>query len=78
MSVMVSHLPSSTARGMLRRLSGAGQRAVSAVRTWQTRVRQRSELLMLNDVELRELSLTEADANREANKPFWESISLKG
>ena len=78
MSVMVSHLPSSTAREMLRRLSGAGQRAIGAVRIWRARVRQRSELLMLNDVELRELSLTEADANHEANKPFWESISLKG
>ena len=33
---------------------------------------------MLNDVELRELSLTEADVNREANKPFSESISLTG
>ena len=33
---------------------------------------------MLNAVELRELSLTEADVNREAVKPFWESIRLKG
>jgi len=33
---------------------------------------------MLNDVELRELSLIEADVNHEANKPLWESISLKG
>ena len=30
---------------------------------------------MLNDVELRELWLTDADVNREARKPFWESIS---
>ena len=28
-------------------------------------MRQRRELLMLNDVELRELSLIEADVNRE-------------
>ncbi len=39
-------------------------------------MRQRRELLMLNDVELRELSLTAADVNRETSKPFWESISL--
>ena len=41
-------------------------------------MRQRSELLMLNGVELRELSLIEADVNREANKPFWQSMHLKG
>jgi hypothetical protein len=29
-------------------------------------------------VELRELSLTEADADREARKPFWEGIQLTG
>jgi uncharacterized protein YjiS (DUF1127 family) len=39
-------------------------------------MRQRRELLMLNDVELRELSLTAADVNSEVSKPFWESISL--
>lgn len=37
-------------------------------------MRQRRELLMLNDVELCELSLTAADVNRETSKPFWESI----
>ncbi len=41
-------------------------------------MRQRRELLMLNDVELRELSLTEADVNREMRKPFRESIDING
>jgi len=41
-------------------------------------MRQRRELLMLNDIELRELSLSEADVNREARKPFWEAIRLTG
>ena len=41
-------------------------------------MRQRRELLMLNDVELRELSLSEADVIRETSKPFWASISLAG
>ena len=31
---------------------------------------------MLNDIELRELSLTEWDIDREARKPFWEGIQL--
>ena len=39
---------------------------------------QRSELSMLNAVELLELSLTEAAVNRETSKPFWESIALTG
>ncbi len=39
-------------------------------------MRQRRELLMLNDIELHDLSLTEADVNREARKPFWETIGL--
>jgi uncharacterized protein YjiS (DUF1127 family) len=47
-----------------------------AVRAWRMRMRQRRELLMLNDVELRELSLTEADVIRETSKLFWESIRI--
>ena len=30
---------------------------------------------MLNDIEI---SLSEADVNREARKPFWEAIRLTG
>jgi len=41
-------------------------------------MRQRSELLLLNAVELRELSLTEADVDHEASKLFWEDIRLSG
>ena len=39
---------------------------------------QRRELLMLNNIELRELSLSDADVNREARKPFWETVRLTG
>jgi uncharacterized protein YjiS (DUF1127 family) len=41
-------------------------------------MRQRRELLILNAVELREHSLTEADVNYEARKPFWEGLQIKG
>ncbi len=54
------------------------QVTLTAIRTWRVRMRQRRELLVLNDVELRELSLTEADVDREARKPFWEGIELTG
>ena len=80
MSVTISHSPTFAVRGTLavRVFSRIGQRAACAIHQWGVRARQRRELLMLNDVELRELSLIEADVNREANKPFWQSIHLKG
>lgn len=75
MPAIASHSSALSARGALARLySGIGQRAFAAIRAWRTNMRQRRELLMLNDVELRELSLTAADVNRETSKPFWESI----
>jgi len=55
-----------------------GRSAFAAVSVWQTNMRQRRELLMLNSVELRELSLAVADVNREANRPFWTRLGLTG
>ena len=80
MSAIASHSPSLPASGTLgmRFFARAGQRAFTTIRAWQTRMRQRRARLMLNEVELRELSLTEADVNRETSKPFWESIGLTG
>jgi uncharacterized protein YjiS (DUF1127 family) len=54
------------------------QRAFAVIRAWQTSMRQRRELLMLSDVELRELSLIAADVNREAIRPFWQNVGLAG
>jgi uncharacterized protein YjiS (DUF1127 family) len=56
--------------------AGIGRRACAAFRVWRTSMRQRRELLMLNDVELRELSLTAAEIDRETRKLSWESIDL--
>lgn len=79
MSAIDSHSPSVTGGRLgMRLFAGIGQRAFAAIRAWRTRMRQRRELLMLNDVELREFSLTAADVNREASKPFWENIRLAG
>jgi uncharacterized protein YjiS (DUF1127 family) len=60
------------------RLAGIGQRAFAALRAWQLNMRQRRELLLLNDVELRDISLSAADVNREAGKPIWETIRFAG
>lgn len=78
MSAVASHLPPFAAGGTfsMRLVARMGQCTLNAIRAWRARTRQRRELLMLSDVELRELSLTEADVNREAGKPFWEGIQL--
>lgn len=80
MSAIASHSPSLPASGTLgMRLFGRiGQRTLTAICAWRARMRQRRELLMLNDVELRELLITEADVDREARKPFWEGVQLTG
>jgi uncharacterized protein YjiS (DUF1127 family) len=80
MSAIASHSSSLPASGTLgvRLVARIGQSAFAAIRAWRASMRQRRELLMLNDVELRELSLTEADVNREVSKPFWANISLTG
>jgi uncharacterized protein YjiS (DUF1127 family) len=77
MSAIANHSPSLPVSGTfsIRLVSHC---TLIAIRGWRGRVRQRRELLMLNNVELRELSLTEADVDREARKPFWEGIQLIG
>ena len=57
MSTIASLLPSLSAGGTLdMRLFAEMRRRTSAtIRTWRNNMRQRRELLMLNDVELREL-----------------------
>lgn len=42
------------------------------------RWRQRRELSMMDEIGLRDLSLTAADARYELNRPFWSSLSVTG
>ena len=60
----------------MRLVGGIAQSTLAAIRVWRARMRQRRELLMLSDVELHDLPVTEADVNREARKSFWETIQL--
>jgi uncharacterized protein YjiS (DUF1127 family) len=78
MSAIADHSPSLPAGGTIRgRSFGRIFRNILAVtHAWQRHIRQRRELLMLTDIELCEFSLSEADVNREARKPFWETIEL--
>ena len=79
-SEIASYSPPFAASGTAdkRLFAGIGRRLLEALYAWRIRMRQRSELMMLNGVELRELSVTEADVNRETGRPFWESIDING
>ena len=46
-------------------------RALDTLLLWHERARQRRQLLQLDDVMLRDLGVTRADASGEAGKPFW-------
>src|SRR6516164_7347726 len=59
MSAITSYSPLLAASE--RPIGRMAQRTLAMIRAWRSRMRQRSELLLLNGVELRELSLTEAD-----------------
>ena len=39
---------------------------------WYERSRQRRQLLSLDDQLLKDIGISRADAEAEANKPFWE------
>lgn len=48
-------------------------RITGLARDWRMRLRKRTELLMLNDIELQDMRLSRADADAEASKPFWKA-----
>ena len=78
MSTFTSSSPSLLATGIfdVRPFAGISQRTFAALCAWRANMRQRRELVMLNDVELRELSLTAADVSRESGRSFWESVHV--
>ncbi|MCG8696366.1 MAG: DUF1127 domain-containing protein [Minwuiales bacterium] len=41
------------------------------VATWRRRARERAQLARLNDRELKDIGITRAEAQMEANKSFW-------
>jgi len=45
----------------------------SLLRLWCERSRERHQLALLTDRELRDLGLTRIDAQQETRKPFWRS-----
>ena len=47
--------------------------AVTMVLAWQNRVRERSQLQLLDQRMLRDIGLTRVDIDLETRKPFWRS-----
>lgn len=43
------------------------------VSEWRARVRSRHELMTLDDRELCDIGLTRTEADKEADKPFWQA-----
>lgn len=78
MSEIASYSPTFAPGGMLsmRLFARISHRTFMMIRTWRTNRRQRSELLMLDAVELRDIRLAETDVNSEASRHFWKSIRL--
>jgi uncharacterized protein YjiS (DUF1127 family) len=45
--------------------------ALTRLLVWHDRVRERRALLGLNDLQLRDIGISRADAGSEGEKPFW-------
>lgn len=57
----------------LRRLLGDAMRnAVCTAKAWNTRYRQRRELLGLSDHMLKDIGISRAQAENEGHRAFWE------
>ena len=72
-------LPASRASSDARGLAGSFRSALASpllaadrlLRTWETRRNYRAQLSNLPEYLLRDVGLNVADAQREADKPFW-------
>jgi uncharacterized protein YjiS (DUF1127 family) len=51
---------------------GALTRAWSLLQRWRLRIRQRAELARFSERDLRDLGLSQSDANQELAKWFWQ------
>lgn len=59
--------------GPIARPSDMVSRMLSTLNLWYQRARQRRQLGLLDDRQLRDIGLDRAEARVEAGKPFWQS-----
>lgn len=60
-----------TALWLLRLIRRALRAALERLLLWHERAAQRRQLLMMDDRMLKDIGLTRADIDAEADKPFW-------
>lgn len=53
-------------------LIGVGSEFARLLGVWRDRIRQRREIARLDDRMLADIGLSQIEASREANKPFWQ------
>jgi uncharacterized protein YjiS (DUF1127 family) len=53
-------------------LVGVGSEFARLLGVWRDRIRQRREIARLDDRMLADIGLSQVEASREANKPFWQ------
>ena len=54
-------------------LRDAARAVMATAQVWKQRMRQRQELSMLSEYQLRDFLWNESDAKDEARKPFWKA-----
>lgn len=72
MSGHTSTLSDSAARRLWSGATAAGARALDTLLRWQELARQRRALLSLDTRMLADIGVSQADAAREAARPFWD------
>jgi uncharacterized protein YjiS (DUF1127 family) len=60
---------------MVRQLASRADRAITTLLRWQELARERRALMRLDDHMLKDIGITRADAQREAERPFWDEGS---
>lgn len=63
--------PAARPTSLGRHLAAIPRLVAASVRTWLDRARARRELRRLDDAILRDIALPRAQANFDADKPFW-------
>ena len=58
-------------RAAIEALNDAGHWAMTLLGEWRRRIRERNQLVQLDDRMLADIGITRADAEFLANKPFW-------
>ncbi len=65
------HRRAHSSQSLWARAAAAISEIATTLMVWHDRVRERRALLGLNDMQLRDIGISRADAGGEGDKPFW-------